>query len=234
MLRYFALLPAAGLGSRFGAELPKQYRLLAGKPILWHALHALCESVRIERVWVVLSPADRWYGSIDWDAFRGKMVPLYCGGETRAASVLNGLSAVASDVAQDDWILVHDAARPCLTRALIETLVTEVGDDPAGGLLAAPVSDTLKRSDHEGRIAATHSRENLWRAQTPQMFRYAMLVRALSAAPLAEITDEASAVERLGMRPKLVPGGNFNIKITYPEDLTLAESILQGSARTAV
>ena len=231
MPRYFALVPAAGLGARVGAELPKQYLDIAGRPVLWHALRALCTSARIEQTWVVLAPDDQWFDRLDWSAFEGRLCTLRCGGETRAASVLNGLRAMQG-VGAGDWVLVHDAARPCLTHALVEHLITQVGDDPAGGILAIPVSDTLKRADDGGRIAATQPRARLWGAQTPQMFQHGALVEALAAAALDTVTDEASALEARGVRPQLVPGSTRNIKITYPQDLAIARLLLETETPT--
>jgi 2-C-methyl-D-erythritol 4-phosphate cytidylyltransferase len=225
MPRYFALVPAAGLGARVGADVPKQYLEVAGQPVLWHALRALCRAPRIEQTWVVLAPSDQWFDRYDWGAFAGRLQVARCGGDTRAASVLNGLRSMPG-VAAQDWVLVHDAARPCLTGPLLDWLLAEVGDDPVGGILAVPVSDTLKRADRDGRIAATEPRAGLWGAQTPQMFRHAALVAALSETPLDSITDEASAMEARGQRPRLVPGSSTNIKITYPQDLDVARLLL--------
>jgi 2-C-methyl-D-erythritol 4-phosphate cytidylyltransferase len=228
MPSYFAVVPAAGSGSRLGHETPKQYLMLQGRPLVEHAVSRLARSPRIERVLVVLAPGDTRFREFDWQVYSDKLVPLYCGGPTRAASVFNGLLA-ASDMADEgDWMLVHDAARPCLARADIERLIEEVGDDPTGGLLAVPVADTLKRADGAGRVAATEPREGLWQAQTPQMFRYELLLRALRTADPAAVTDEACAIEALGLKPRLVQGSLRNIKVTYPQDLALAAAILAG------
>jgi 2-C-methyl-D-erythritol 4-phosphate cytidylyltransferase len=230
MPRYFALVPAAGLGARLGADIPKQYLEIAGRPVLWHALRTLCGSARIERTWVVLAPDDRWFDRYDWGAFVGRLQVLRCGGGTRAESVLNGLRAM--EVGTEDWVLVHDAARPCLTELLIERLVTAVGDDPAGGILAVPVSDTLKRADAQARIARTEPRAGLWGAQTPQMFQHGALRDALAGAALEQVTDEAGAMEARGLQPRLVPGSSANIKITYPQDLAIARLLLAEENRT--
>jgi len=201
--------------------VPKQYLRLAGVPLIRHALATLCAVPAIERVYVVLAPDDRhWPG---FDELGSKLRVLRCGGVTRAESVSNGLAEMAREVAADDWVLVHDAARACLTVAHVEKLIDEVDGDPVGGILAVPVADTLKR-ETEGRIESTVPRERLWQAQTPQMFRHGMLSRALAAAPV--VTDEASAVEALGMRPRLVAADATNLKVTYPLDLHLAEWIL--------
>jgi len=229
MARYFAVIPAAGEGARMGGDLPKQYLELAGRPLLYHAVRRVAGDPRIEQVFVVLAPGDQHYTRIDWGAFAGKIEPLYCGGETRAASVFNGLLAASDAIAASDWVLVHDAARPCLGRSDLDRLIGELGEDATGGLLALPVADTLKRANREARVMQTESRENLWQAQTPQMFRYRLLVEALRASDPAAITDEASAVEKFGLRPKLVMGDARNLKVTYPQDLELAELILKSN-----
>lgn len=228
MSAYVALIPAAGTGTRMGDDCPKQYLPLLGRPMLFHAVARLCAEARIRSVYVVLSASDRWFDAHDWSAFGARLKALRCGGASRAASVLNGLEAMSSSVGGSDWVLVHDAARPCLSSALLDRLIAEVGDDQAGGLLAIPVADTLKRGN-DGRVAATEPRAGLWQAQTPQMFRHSVLVQALRSADLATITDESSAVERLGLRPRLVPADPGNLKVTYPQDRVLAETILAKS-----
>lgn len=222
--RFFALIPAAGAGRRFGGELPKQYAQIHCRPLLWFAVRALVAEPRIETVFVVLAPGDAEFRRHDWSEFGERVAPLFCGGATRAESVRNGLIAASNVVDLDDWVLVHDAARPCVTPAEIARLVESLASDPVGGLLAVPVADTLKRADAEGRVLATEPREGLWRAQTPQMFRLGTLSRALDAA--REVTDEAAAVEALGLRPKLVRGSAANIKVTYPEDVVAAAALL--------
>jgi 2-C-methyl-D-erythritol 4-phosphate cytidylyltransferase len=219
----FALVPAAGGGSRMGAERPKQYLPLAGRPLIYHALATLCAVPAIERVYVVLAPDDGYWRDDDVAELAPKLCVLRCGGATRADSVGNGLKAMAGAVAGDDWVLVHDAARACLTVAHVEALIRAVADDPVGGILAVPVADTLKRAVR-GRSAATVPRDGLWQAQTPQMFRHALLREALEFAPA--VTDEAGAVESLGLQPRLVAGDATNFKITYPLDLQLAEIML--------
>jgi 2-C-methyl-D-erythritol 4-phosphate cytidylyltransferase len=153
-------------------------------------------------------------------------VPLFFGGGERFESVLNGLEAIQGQVGDDDWVMVHDAARPCLDQALLDKLIDDVGEDPAGGLLAVPVADTLKRANAENRVAGTEPRAWLWQAQTPQMFRYGLLRRALSQLADMVPTDEAQAVEQLGFQAKLVASDTRNFKVTYPRDLELAELIL--------
>jgi 2-C-methyl-D-erythritol 4-phosphate cytidylyltransferase len=222
MTDFFALVPAAGFGARMGDELPKQYLPLAGQPMIWHALDTLCSSPEISTVFVVLAPEDKQFHRYDWTRFGDKLQPLFCGGEMRSHTVLNGL--IASELEPDDWVLVHDAARPCLTKAHLAKLIAELRDDPVGGILAVPVADTLKRADALGRIERTEDRVGLWQAQTPQMFRAGLLAQALQTAP--QVTDEASAIEALGFHPKLVAGDSGNFKVTYPQDMLLAELLL--------
>lgn len=226
MPRYFAIVPAAGSGSRFGAEKPKQYLSLLGRPLIFHTLAALVACPQIERVWVVLSPDDPYWLQHDWSELGAKLETVRCGGQTRAESVTNGLQAAAMVAVDDDWVLVHDAARPCLSGEMLATLFADLADDPVGGILAVPVADTLKRADAEQRVAATEPRDGLWQAQTPQMFRYGRLLEALKNC--GAVTDEAGAIEALGLQPKLVGGDTTNLKVTYPADLALAAMILRG------
>ncbi|HTH94931.1 MAG TPA: 2-C-methyl-D-erythritol 4-phosphate cytidylyltransferase [Rhodocyclaceae bacterium] len=225
-MSYYALVPAAGTGARMGESTPKQYLPLAGGPMISHALTALCSHPKIEKVFVVLAADDAFWTSYNWLPFAGRLRILRCGGTTRAESVRNGLEAMAELVGDDDWVLVHDAARPCLTHAHIDALID--GVDPEvdiGGILAEPVSDTVKRGIG-GAIVETLPREGMWRAQTPQMFRHETLTEAL-VAPGPDITDEASAVEVLGLQPRLIESDGSNLKVTYPFDLQVAEWILQ-------
>jgi 2-C-methyl-D-erythritol 4-phosphate cytidylyltransferase len=226
----FGLIPAAGSGARFGAQQPKQYALLAGRPILRHCIEALRDGLPLQELFVVLAADDAVYAT-SVGSLSG-VVTLACGGDSRAESVRNGLAAIAERARPDDWIVVHDAVRPCVDRLSLARLAHALEHDPVGGLLAMPLADTLKRAapDGSGRVAATPSRKDLWYAQTPQMFRYAILQRALDAADPAGFTDEAQAVEAMGQSPLLVPGSPMNIKITYPEDLSLAEAIIAGRA----
>jgi 2-C-methyl-D-erythritol 4-phosphate cytidylyltransferase len=222
MSEIFALVPAAGCGSRMGSELPKQYIQLAGQPMIYHALLTLCASSDVNTVFVVLAPDDAYWHGYDWSPFGDKLQPLFCGGETRAESVLNGL--MAAELELDDWLLVHDAARPCLSHKQLARLIEVLRDDEVGGILAVPVADTLKRADAECRIVHTENREGVWQAQTPQMFRMGLLLQALRTTK--NVTDDASAVEALGFHPKLVPGSSSNFKVTYPQDIELAELLL--------
>ena len=224
MPRHFALLPAAGVGARMGAEHPKQYLEIHGHPMIWHAIRAFDRHPAMARVYVVISPQDSWWDGYDWSAF-SRLTVLRRGGATRAESVLNGLGAMAGEVAEDDWVLVHDAARPCLSQVLLDKLFVELDGDAVGGILAAPVADTLKREGEAGRIQGTVSREKLWGAQTPQMFSHGLLTRALLQAG-TQVTDEASAVEALGLAPRLVESDLTNLKVTYPRDLEVAAWLL--------
>jgi len=224
--RRFALIAAAGASARFGGPEQKQYVLLAGKPLLARTIAALNGSAVLETVFVVLAGDDTLYDERVGEI--AGVVPLRCGGRTRAESVRNGLTAMGDRATAEDWVLVHDAARPCIDVATLNRLLHELEDEPIGGLLAIPLADTLKRSETGAalRCAGTEARTGLWCAQTPQMFRYAILNRALRQADLSAITDEAQAVEALGLKPRLVQGSPANIKVTYPEDLELAAAIL--------
>ena len=220
--RYFALIPAAGVGARMAASGPKQYLKIGGKPMLRHAIDAFLFSELIAHTYVVVSPDDPVIDSVV--PSHGVTV-LRCGGATRMESVQNGLAALSPTLRENDWVLVHDAARPGLDDALIEKLITQTGEHPVGGLLALPVVDTVKRSI-AGELG-TVSREGLWLAQTPQMFRYKLLRDALAAArDPSQVTDDASAVEALGLSPKLVEGHPRNMKVTLPSDIRIAEMYL--------
>ncbi|WP_050476073.1 2-C-methyl-D-erythritol 4-phosphate cytidylyltransferase [Herbaspirillum rhizosphaerae] len=232
-VRHFALIPAAGVGARLGGATPKQYMPLAGKPMLQYALDTFADNAAIAHTFIVVSAAD---GYIDdflaaQPQLAGKVTVVRRGGETRQESVRNGLLAIRTQVGDDDWVLVHDAARPGLNDALLDKLIAALHDDDVGGLLALPIVDTLKRSN-ASRVAETVPRNDLWAAQTPQMFRYALLQRALDAAQeqgrVGDITDDASAVEMLGLQPKLVEGSPRNFKVTLAHDVALAELFLQG------
>ncbi|MEN3373816.1 2-C-methyl-D-erythritol 4-phosphate cytidylyltransferase [Dechloromonas sp. ZS-1] len=226
MPRHYAIVPAAGTGARFGADKPKQYLDLLGRPLIFHTLAALTACPEIERVWVVLSPDDPYWPRYDWSVLGLKLETVRCGGATRAESVHNGLQAAAMVAVEDDWVLVHDAARPCLSGQMLDAMFRELADDPVGGILAVPVADTLKRADAEQRVAATEPRDGLWQAQTPQMFRYGQLCSALQNH--RDVTDEAGAIEAAGLTPRLVRGDSTNLKVTYPADLALAAMILRG------
>lgn len=224
--RCWALVPCAGLGERAGAALPKQYADVAGEPMLRHTLRALAALPQLQGTLVVLSPHDEHFEArVPQHAFDRRWLARV-GGATRAASVAAGLAALRERGAEDlDWVLVHDAARCLLQPAWVQRLIDAVADDAVGGLLALPVADTVKREEGSARVEQTIPRDRLWLAQTPQMFRLALLQRALAQAG-AQVTDEASAVEALGLRPLLVPGAWENLKITWPADFALAERLL--------
>jgi 2-C-methyl-D-erythritol 4-phosphate cytidylyltransferase len=223
--RFYALVPCAGTGSRAGTHGPKQYERIAGHPMVWHTLAAFGAVRRIARTLVVVAPGD---GFFERNPTSALVVP--CGGATRAASVSNGLYELQRvGATAQDWVLVHDAARCLITPALIDSLIDACATDEVGGLLALKIADTLKREE-DGRVAATVEREDKWLAQTPQMFRIGMLMHALERAG-SHVTDEAAALEGLGQRPLLVPGGAQNFKVTYPDDFALAEAVLKGRLR---
>ena len=222
----WAVVPAAGIGSRFGGELPKQYLPVFGRPLLRHTLERLAAHPQVAGIVVAIAAGDpHWPG---WRQLHGKPVHACTGGGERAASVLAGLEALPDAVRGQDWVLVHDAARPCLRADDLDRLLAMGRAHDVGAILAAPVRDTLKRADAHGNIAATEPRERLWRALTPQLFRRGLLTHALEAALAAgdAITDEASAIERQGLAPLLVEGAADNIKVTEPADLALAEFVL--------
>ncbi|MFM5637556.1 2-C-methyl-D-erythritol 4-phosphate cytidylyltransferase [Aeromonas veronii] len=219
-----AIVPAAGIGSRMGADCPKQYLQLAGKTILEHTLERLLFHPSIAQVIVALAPHDRWFEALPVAA--DPRIVRVEGGAERAFSVLNGLH-----VAQGEWVLVHDAARPCLTHGDLDALIA-TAMNCGGAILGSRVRDTMKRSDGEGNIIATVEREQLWHALTPQMFPTRALKRALEEGLLlgATITDEASAMERAGFTVRMVEGRADNIKVTRPEDLSLAGLFLSQQA----
>lgn len=227
--RCWAVVPAAGQGSRFGSDVPKQYTPLLGRPLVSWTLGALLAEPTVAAVVVALADHDqRWPGL---EESRHPRVLTCAGGARRELSVAHALAALADRAADTDWVLVHDAARPCLRHDDLQALFDELGADAVGGLLAVPVSDTLKRAGREDACAVveTVARDGLWRALTPQMFRFGLLRRALTLCIERgrTVTDEASAVECLGLRPRLVRGHADNVKVTNPEDAALAEAILR-------
>lgn len=222
------LICAAGVGSRMGLGTPKQYMKFGMDAMLTHTVRALRDVSRIDEIVVVVSPTDPYIDEVS-QHFPSNVRVLRCGGRERAESVVNGLINAGFD--RDAWVLVHDAARPCLRPSEAARLIDEVlGDSTvAGGILAVPVADTIKRADTSHRIVETVPRADLWRAATPQMFRVHELIKALSG-DLTGITDEASAMERLGRPVKVVPGRSTNIKVTEPSDAVLASLILGDSS----
>jgi len=234
--RLFALIPCAGTGSRSGSAIPKQYRTLGQRALLYYTLAAFDACSEFAQTLVVIAPDDTGFDARNFSGLR--FAVARCGGASRQASVFNGLNALAGFGAREhDWVLVHDAARPGITPELIRRMVGALRDDPVGGIAALPVADTLKRvATDDGNtgvenphIARTEARDGLWHAQTPQMFRIGMLREAILRAQQQghELTDEASAIEWLGHAPRLVPGSPRNFKVTYPEDFALAEMVLR-------
>lgn len=222
----WAVVPAAGRGTRFGGDVPKQYLEIDGKPLIAYTLAALTAHAAVEGVVVAIGENDvDWPG---WSEFAGKPIRTCTGGASRAASVLAGLDALPDSVRADDFVLIHDAARPNLGLHDLSQLLERGRNDPVGAILAAPVRDTLKRAGDDGGIDATEPRERLWRALTPQLFRRLQLSKALQEAAQAgvEVTDEAMALERQGLRPLLVEGSEDNFKVTTPADLARFRFIL--------
>lgn len=221
-----ALVPAAGRGQRFGDALLKQYADIASRPVLAHALAAVDLQPEISCVTVVLAEGDRLFGELVAPHFPGVGIAL--GGPTRADSVLNGLRAIGQAHPEAEWVMVHDAARPCLSHSCVRRLLRQGLASPDGAILAVPLRDTVKREDGTAHIAETVDRHGLWAAQTPQLFPLDRLRRALEVM-LAEglsPTDEAAVMEWAGARPRLVMGSSANIKITYPDDVALVEALL--------
>jgi len=227
MKRFWAVVPAAGSGRRMGAEMPKQYLPLHGRTVIEHTLERLASHPAIAGVVTVLSGDDERFDALGIHL----RVPLWraAGGAERCHSVRNALDVLHPHADADDWVLVHDAARPCLRHADLDRLLESLEGHPVGGLLGLPVADTVKRTDATGDVVETVSRERLWRAMTPQMFRFGMLRDALDDALAAGelVTDDAAAIERMGHRPRMVEGHADNLKITRPQDLALAELYLQ-------
>jgi 2-C-methyl-D-erythritol 4-phosphate cytidylyltransferase len=224
MARFHVIIPAAGSGSRMGADAPKQYLNLHGKTLIQHVIKVFDQSTRINTIHILINQEDVHWRST-YLHISSKIQVHYCGGDTRADTVLNGLRAIENQVEADDWILVHDAARPGLSNLLLNQLVSMLENDEVGGLLALPLADTLKRADNEQRVSATVPRADLWQAQTPQMFKYATLKKALTEFD-GTPTDEAEAIEALGLKPKLVTGELRNLKVTYPQDLAVLSALL--------
>ncbi|MEH3086743.1 MAG: 2-C-methyl-D-erythritol 4-phosphate cytidylyltransferase [Xylophilus ampelinus] len=240
--RLWALVPCAGSGSRAGAGGAKQYRELLGRPMVAHTLDAFAGVARLDGVLVVVAAGDGYFdgrdgrdgpGAAALPAGDARFAVARCGGATRAASVAAGLAALRARGADAaDWVLVHDAARCLVTAAQVDALIDACLGDAVGGLLAQPLADTLKRSGADGRVDATVDRAGKWQAQTPQMFRLGPLAGALAHAGDA-VTDESSAIEALGLRPRLVPPGGPNFKVTWPEDFALAAAVLRARGATA-
>jgi 2-C-methyl-D-erythritol 4-phosphate cytidylyltransferase len=221
--QFWVVIPAAGSARRMGAGVPKQYASIAGRAVIEHALRPFLAQAECRGIVVALAADDARFATLD--IARDARVRTVVGGVERVDSVRAGLAAL--EASARDWVLVHDAARPCLSTDDLTTLLRTLRDDDVGGLLAAPVVDTLKRADAAARVSETIDRTALWHALTPQMFRHGVLSRALAVAGAS--TDESQAVEALGLKPKLVRGSVENLKITVPDDLARAERILRNS-----
>ena len=225
-INFWAVVPAAGVGKRMNADRPKQYLELAGKTVIEHTLLRLLSAEVFTAVAVAISEEDPYWPDLDVSAH--KKIITAAGGKERADSVLSALKAIRTVASDDDWVLVHDAARPCITKIDIHHLIDSLKTDEIGGILALSSHDTLKSVQGDNVIVGTLDRSHIWRALTPQMFRYGLLKNALEAAEgNAAITDEASALELQGMQPKIVEGRPDNIKITRPEDLALAQFYME-------
>lgn len=224
---YWAVVPAAGIGKRMGSDIPKQYLKLHGKTIIEHTLQRLSQIDAIEGIVVAIAKDDPWWPDLQLDIT--KPLNVVNGGAERCHTVQNGLYALKGKCTPDDWVLVHDAARPCVRVEDIDSMIQQLSKHEVGGLLGMPVRDTMKRTDDSSRVQKTVDREQLWHALTPQMFRYELLSKSLSQALNDQflVTDEASAVEHAGYQPLMVEGHADNIKITRPEDLALADFYLQ-------
>lgn len=224
---YWVIVPAAGVGSRMGADKPKQYLTLNGKTILEHTLERLLQLPKLNGIVVVVHPLDSYWSTLP--VFNHEKIRVIEGGKERCDSVLNGLDTLDEYMQPLDWVMVHDAARPCVDLRDIEELVEKLEEHLVGGILGVPVSDTVKRLNDNYGIEETVDRRVLWQAQTPQMFRYGILARSLRSALQQgiRITDEASAVESAGYVPLMVEGRRDNIKVTRPEDIPMAELILK-------
>lgn len=225
--RFWSVVPAAGVGSRMGAAVPKQYLSLHGsKTVIEHTLSRLSTHPQMSGVVVAISAGDEHWQQLDLSAYNN--IHVANGGAERCHSVLNGLQLLSGFADVDDWVLVHDAARPCIHHADITHMIEILKDHPVGGLLGLPVADTMKRTSVDDEVLETVNRDNLWRALTPQMFRLGQLQQALQTA-LDDgflVTDDASAIEHIGLKPRMIAGRGDNIKITRPEDLSLAEMYL--------
>lgn len=223
----WCIVPAAGIGTRMQADRPKQYLMLKNKPLLSHVVNLFSTQIPIEKVVVVLNAKDHWWPELALS--HPQKVLTAIGGKERVHSVLLGLEFLKDYAKENDWVLVHDAARPCLYADDILYLMQEIKDHSIGGLLGLPVVDTLKRVNENDEVIETVSRHQLWQAQTPQCFRYGILKKAIESALSQHcvVTDESSAIELLGLKPKMVLGHARNIKITFPEDLQLAEKLMR-------
>ena len=225
-MRIWAVIPAAGVGLRYRSTIPKQYLPLCGIPVVLRSIDRLLEIDEIEELFVVLSPKDTFWQKLNYSHPKLKTI---LGGCERSQSVSHALTELSGKADKDDWVLVHDAVRPCVSQSDLQKLIETIRNEDVGVLLACPLADTVKEVDDTLSVRKTISREKLWSAMTPQIFKYGLLRKAYKEAVLAglSVTDEASAIESLGLRPKIVQGEKTNIKITHFEDMALAESIVK-------
>lgn len=224
-MRIWAVIPAAGVGKRYSSDIPKQYLPLSGIPVLLHSINKLVKLDEIEEILVVLNPEDTFWEKLN---FSHPKVKVIHGGLQRCNSVNNALEELSGRAKKGDWVLVHDAVRPCISDSDLKKITSIVNDEEVGGLLAFPILDTIKEVGENLDVQKTIPRGNLWSAMTPQIFRYEVLKQALEAAIMAgeSVTDEASAIEAIGLTPRIIQGEKTNIKITHPSDMVLAESII--------
>lgn len=222
----WVVIPAGGVGARFGADQPKQYTMINGHSLLWHTIQALRQHPRIRPIMLTIAETDQYWLSSDI-AQSAKDIKTAPGGKTRAQSVLSGLDALVDHIDEMDWVLVHDACRPCVTLAELDALIGGLSHDKVGGILALPSTDTLKRV-HDHKILETIDRATVWRALTPQLFRFGLLRSALEQATAAgvHVTDEASVIEWAGYQPSFVEGSTYNIKVTFPADIEYVRQFL--------
>lgn len=230
----WAVLPAAGIGRRMGSSIPKQYLSIDGAPLILHSLRRLSAVKKIEKIVVVIHPEDSRWAELEKsikEEFGNRIITVMGGGE-RYQSVLNGLTALTEFAGKDDWVLVHDAVRPCVRTSDIENLIQKASLHSIGGLLGSPVDNTLKRVDKELMVIETVDRESYWNALTPQMFRFALLKESIQTVVVSgeQVTDEAAAMEVAGFKPIMIAGQKDNIKITVEADLVLASQILKNQA----
>jgi 2-C-methyl-D-erythritol 4-phosphate cytidylyltransferase len=223
--KYWLIIPAAGSGERFGADIPKQYLSLNGKPVIEHTVAKFLYHPLIAKIVIVIAANDYFWQQLSLNAYGGSRVLVTTGGSERVHSVYAGMQVLAEFAHPQDFVLVHDAVRPCIHQADVTKLIDAVGNHPVGGILASRVRDTLKQTNEHNEILTTVARENIWQALTPQMFRFKILMQALTQiiSERGFVTDEAKAIEALGLVPLVVEGRRDNIKITFSEDLTLAE-----------
>ena len=224
-MRIWAVIPAAGVGKRYSSDIPKQYLPLSGIPVLLHSINKLVKLDEIEEILVVLNPEDTFWEKLNLSHPKVKAIH---GGLQRCNSVNSALEELSGRAKKGDWVLVHDAVRPCISDSDLKKITSIVNDEEVGGLLAFPILDTIKEVGENLEVQKTIPRENLWSAMTPQIFRYEVLKQALEAAIMAgeSVTDEASAIEAIGLTPRIIQGEKTNIKITHPSDMVLAESII--------